>query len=184
MRRKSFLLLAMSLLLLLLPISKDNGFVIGIVDYSQDISSFLQLIFDPRFSNEPIEVKYLALLYIFQSLGWILYAVALLLLALLGLIRNSVLLKSAAVLSFLVLVHGVLEVTLSSLLTAVPLTDAIFTRFGLDLTDFMDDYDALFNSTLVPLGLIVWFFVSRRTKVAAETLDVLPESTQQSIENS
>lgn len=184
MRRKSFFLLALSLVLLVLPISKDNGFVIGVVDYSQDISSFLQLIFDPRFSNEPIEVKYLALLYIVQSLGWILFAVALMLLALLGLFRNFAPLKSAAVLSALVIVHGILEVTLSSLLTTVPLTDAIFTRFGLDLADFMDDYDALVNSTLVPLALIVWFFVSRRTKVEAATQDGLPEGTAQSIENS
>lgn len=184
MRKQSLYILVLSFLLLFLPIVKDDGLLIGVVDYSQDISSFVQLLLDPRFASEPVEVKYLAGLYIFQSLGWIVYAVTLLLLSLIGLLRNSVLLKSAAVLSALVIVHGILEVTLSTLLTSVSLTDAVFTRFGLDFSDFMDDYDALINSTLIPVSLIVWFFVSRRAKVVATTGAVVPTTTQPPTENS
>jgi hypothetical protein len=182
MRRKSFYLLVLSLFLLFLPILKDDGIHFGVADYSQDISSFLQLVLGP--SSEPVEVKYLAALYIFQSLGWIFYASSLFLLALYGLIRNSAPLKSAALLSALVLVHGLLEVTLSVLLTSLAVTKALFTRFGLDLADFMDDYDALLNSTLVPIALIVWFFLNSRTKKPADTHGVVSSDSQLPTENS
>lgn len=181
MRRQSFYVLLLALFLLFLPIVSDNGIRLGIFDYAGDISGFLRLILDPQYVAEPIQIKVLASLYSLQLLGWICFAVALLIVALLGLIRGKSPLKSAMILSIVVLVHGILEVILSVTLASAPLINALFTRFGIDLSDFMDDYDALLNSTLVPIGLIVWFILDKRSEAK---LQRNPETSVIPTENS
>jgi hypothetical protein len=162
MRRQNLYLLLLATFLLLLPISKDNGFRFGLFDYITDISNFLMFLLDPLFAAEPTQKKFLALIYLVQSIGWIAFSASLFILGIAGLIRNRSQLKFVAVLSGLVLVHGVIEVILAYAMGQSPISNAIFDRFGLDFLDFIDDYDALLNSTLVPIGLVVWYFVSRK----------------------
>lgn len=164
MRRQSLYLLLLAVLLLLLPIVNDEGVRFAIFDYSEDVSKFVTLLIDPRFLTEPLQFKALAAIYLMQSIGWIVFAVSLTPISLAGIIRNKSYLKYAVVLSILVLLHGVLEVVLSVSLGSVPVVSAIFTRFGVDITDFIDDYDALINSTLVPIGLIAWYYMSKRAR--------------------
>lgn len=119
----------------------------------------------------PAAIKIRASLYIIQLVGWLLFASVLFLTAIVGLIRNKSSLMTVALLSSLVLIHGVVEVAIFTGWTNVPLQIAILTRFGLDFSDFLDDYDALLNSTLVPIGLIVWYFLTIRKSKRPSTSD-------------
>ncbi len=162
MRRQNFYLLVLAVSLLLLPMSKDNRVLPGVADYINDVSFFLEFLLDPALVAAPVQDKVLAGILIVQTVGWILFAVCLLFIALFGIVRNQSSLKVVAILSGIVLVHGVIEVWVSASFVSVPMPSAIFMRFGLDLSDFIDDYDALLNSTIVPVGLIIWYVLSRR----------------------
>lgn len=182
MRRQSFYIFLLAVLLLVLPIVNDSAVRFGIFDYVADASSFVRLLLDPQFIAEPIQFKTLAAIYLMQSIGWIVFAVTLALVALVGIIRNKGFLKYAMIAGILVLLHGVLEVILAVSLGSVSVLNAIFTRFGIDFSDFIDDYDALFNSTLVPIGIIVWYIVTKKKKAPRHD-DVAVSSNQVSTEN-
>jgi hypothetical protein len=183
-RRQNIYLFLVGLSLLVLPIVSDNGFRLGVLEYFGKISRFTTLIFDPRFSTEPFTVKVLAGLYVIQFLGWIIFAALLMFVALSGFIRNRSTLKVAALLSVLVLLHGVVEVALSMSVTSLPLSDALFSRFGIDLSDFADDYDALFNSTLAPIGLIVWYLIDKQKSKRAKISEAAQSADSVTTENS
>ncbi|MGA0856827.1 MAG: hypothetical protein ACO3P3_01460 [Candidatus Nanopelagicales bacterium] len=184
MRRQNAYLLLLGLFLLILPIAKDGTFRLGVTEYFSSISRFTTLIFDPRFVTEPLTVKVLAGLYVIQFTGWVIFAITLMFVALSGIIRNRSTLKVAALLSVLVLVHGVLEVALSMSLTSLQFSEAVFSRFGIDFADFADDYDALFNSTLVPIGIILWFFVQKRKIGVAKSDNYIDENKNNTIDSS
>lgn len=154
------------------------------MEYFSNISRFTTLIFDPRYVTEPLTLKVLAGLYVIQFTGWVIFAVTLMFVALSGIIRNRSTSKVAALLSVLVLVHGVLEVALSMSVTSLPFSDAVFSRFGIDFADFADDYDALFNSTLVPIGLIVWYFVGKQKSKRAKNSETTHSADRVTTENS
>lgn len=161
MRRQNTYLLLLSLFLLLLPMFDDEGVRLGVFAYFDSINRFVTVIFDPRFATDPVQVKFLAGLFVVQFSGWVIFAMSLAAISLYGLIRNKGILKYALIISCIVLVHGVLEVTLALSLTTLSFTEAVYSRFGVDFSDFMDDYDALLNSTLVPIGLIAWYLISK-----------------------
>ena len=184
MRRQNLYLLLLATFLLFLPISKDNGFRFGLFDYISDISNFLTFLIDPLFAAEPTQKKFLAFIYLVQSIGWIAFSATLFTLGIVGLIRNRSQLKFVAVLSGLVLVHGVIEVILASVMGQSPISNAIFDRFGLDLLDFIDDYDALLNSTLVPIGLVLWYFVSRKRASASPKVSSITPGNDESVTES
>ena len=164
-RRQSLLLLGISLFLLFVPIINSEGFRLAVVDYVTDISGLFQLLLDPQTLNQPNEFRVRIGIFIVQLVGWITFAIALLCTGLYGVIRNRATLKSAAILSALVLVHGVVEVLVSVTAGGLDFSLALFSRFGIDFADFLDDYDALLNSTVVPLGLLIWFFITRSKRI-------------------
>ncbi|MEN9923752.1 MAG: hypothetical protein RIS09_1266 [Actinomycetota bacterium] len=164
-RRQSLVLLAISLLLFFVPIINSGGFRLAFVDYITDISGLFELLLDPQTLNQPNEFRVRIGIFIVQLVGWITFAIALLCTGLYGVIRNRATLKYAAILSALVLVHGVLEVIVSVTAGGLDFSLALFSRFGIDFADFLDDYDALLNSTVVPLGLLLWFFITRSSRL-------------------
>ena len=184
MRRQNLLLLSLGLFLLFLPIFHENGVRLGVFEYFNNITGFFTFIFDPKFVADPIHVKILASILIVQFAGWVIFAISIMFVSIYGLVRNRSMLKTTAILSSIVLVHGILEVVLALSLTTLPFAEAMYSRFGLDFSDFQDDYDALFNSTLVPIGLIVWYFICKQKSKRAKNSETMNPTDSLTTENS
>lgn len=184
MRRRNILLLSLGMFLLLLPIYQESGVRFGVFAYFDNISGFITFIIDPKFVADPIHVKILASILIVQFSGWVTFAISLTLVSIYGLIRNKSMLKTTAILSCVVFAHGILEVVLALSLTTLPFAESLYSRFGLDFSDFQDDYDALLNSTLVPIGLIVWYLIDKQKSKRAKKLETAQSADSVTTENS